>query len=297
MMNSFANNVTYHPLSNNYTNSFITATVLRLDKTHDVISGNKWFKLKFYITDAIEKKYDTIATFGGAFSNHIVATAFACKQAGLNSVGFIRGDESATLSHTLQAAKNYGMKLFFLNRTDYKLKKIPNNFNSDYSYLIAEGGYGRLGCLGSATIYSDFNLCEYDTIICACGTGTTLAGIVEKAMPEQKIIGINVLKGYTEIKQDIISILSEENKLKDFEICNDYHFGGYAKKNDKLIDFMNDLWIKEKIPTDFVYTAKMFYAVKAMINQRKFKAGEKLLIIHSGGLQGNKSLPDKTLLY
>lgn len=296
-MNSFAKNVTQQQLSTAYTNNFVTATVLRLDQTHNVVSGNKWFKLQFYILDAIKKNYNTIATFGGAFSNHIVATAFACKQAGLNSIGFIRGEEVAELSHTLKAATEYGMKLFFLDRTDYRLKKIPENFSLDKIYLVNEGGYGQLGCVGSATIYKYFNLQEYSTIICACGTGTTLAGMVEQSIPQQKIIGINALKGYAQINKDIISILSEKNRNKYFEVNNNFHFGGYAKKNDELIKFMNQLWIEEKMPTDFVYTAKLFYAVKSMICEKRFAIGERLLLIHSGGLQGNKSLPDKTLLF
>lgn len=297
MMNSVENNVTIEPLSNTFTRNIVSADVLRLDKTHEIVSGNKWFKLQFYIADAVEKKMNTIATFGGAFSNHIVATAFACKQVRLGSVGFIRGEEAIELSHTLKAAKEYGMKLFFLSRENYKQKKIPVDFDLNKTYFVAEGGYGKLGCLGSSTIYKSFNLEKYDSIICACGTGTTIAGIIKESEANQKIIGINVLKGYTQINQDIISILDENSKSKNFEVLNHFHFGGYAKKSDDLIKFMNELWLYEKIPTDFVYTAKMFYAVKTMITQNVFKVGEKLLLIHSGGLQGNVSLPDKSLLF
>ncbi|MFY7965391.1 MAG: 1-aminocyclopropane-1-carboxylate deaminase/D-cysteine desulfhydrase [Chitinophagaceae bacterium] len=273
--------------------------VLRLDLLHPIVSGNKWFKLKYYIEDAEEKGYKKIVTFGGAYSNHIVATAFASKSQGFETIGIIRGEEPKTISHTLQQARDYGMELYFTSREEYQNKKTLEEYylNKGY-YIIPEGGCGSLGVKGSTEILdSVFDIKTYTHIICACGTGTMIAGIIQSSFPYQKVIGINVLKGYTEIKNDIIDLLDDRFKSKMFEILNEYHFGGYAKSPEKLLNWMNNFWQKEKIPTDKVYTAKLFYAVEDLISNNYFNNDSKLLVIHCGGLQGNLSLPKGTLLF
>lgn len=286
-----------HSLSASFTHSKTSSDVLRLDKIHPVISGNKWFKLKYYLQDAASKNLNTILTFGGPYSNHIVATAFACKLQHIKCIGIIRGEKPEILSHTLQSAEHYGMELFFIDRTSYKNKIIPSQIDSEDLYIVPEGGYGKLGGKGAAEILDIIDLEKYSHIICACGTGTTLAGLVSNKKEYQKVIGINVLKGYEKITDDIKIIVDNTHQNLKFEINNDYHFGGYAKYNADLINFMNLLWVKEKIPTDFVYTGKLFFAVKQMILNDYFEKDSRLLIIHSGGLQGNLSLPDKTLLF
>ncbi len=296
-MNSIAKNIELQTLSNLFTQDKIEVDVLRLDKFHPIVSGNKWFKLQYYLQEATILQHNTIATFGGAFSNHIVATAFACKQNNFKSIGIIRGEEPKQLSHTLLAAKEYGMQLFFVDRSFYKTKQLPPAIQQQNLYTIPEGGYGNHGAKGSATILQQIDYSKYTHIICACGTGTTLAGLVETALPHQKIIGINALKGYENIVNDVKIILNESIANKAFQINNNYHFGGYAKYNDTLIKFMNELWQTQQLPTDFVYTAKLFYAVKDMINKNEFEENSKILVIHSGGLQGNYSLPNKTLLF
>ena len=278
-------------------NKNIEIDVLRLDEIHPIVSGNKWYKLKYYLQDAIEKKCSTIITFGGAFSNHIVATAFACKANNLKSIGIIRGEEPKQLSPTLIAAKSYGMELHFVERSFYKTKQIPANINQNNDYIIAEGGYGKLGSKGVTSIFENMNIEKYTHIICACGTGTTLAGIVAAASPYQKIIGINALKGYEKIDEDIKQILPENFVNNAFEINNNYHFNGYAKYNATLINFMNELWQIENLPTDFVYTGKLFYAIKDMIAKNYFEENSKLIVVHSGGLQGNKSLANGMLMF
>ena len=276
----------------------ISVAALRLDEVHPIVSGNKWFKLQHYLQEAIEKKCSTIVTFGGAYSNHIVATAFACKQMNLQSVGVIRGEATAILSHTLQAAKNYGMQLHFVSREAYKNKpSILAQFNNSNTYSIAEGGYGKLGAKGAATILSCVNTSTYTHIICACGTGTMLAGLVDAALPHQKIIGINVLKGYEKMYDDVCKILSTDKNHHPFTILNQYHFGGYAKQTKLLLDWMNELYKKENLPTDIVYTSKLFYGVNDLLQQQYFAANSNILIIHSGGLQGNFSLEKGTLLF
>lgn len=275
---------------------FCSIDVLRLDKVHNIVSGNKWYKLQYYLQQAIQQQYSAIATFGGAFSNHIVATAFACQQLQLKCYGIIRGEKPQTLSHTLMQAQEYGMELIFLSRTDYAAKNIFNLLPTN-TYVIDEGGYGKLGALGAATILQKNEIEKYSHIMCACGTGTTLAGIIQTALPHQKIIGIAVLKGYENMNNDVKEILPSQFWHKPFEINHQYHFGGYAKKTKELISFMNSFYMQQKIPTDFVYTAKLFYAISDLINTHQIEANARVLALHSGGLQGNLSLPKGTLVF
>jgi 1-aminocyclopropane-1-carboxylate deaminase len=276
----------------------IAVDVLRLDEVHPIISGNKLFKLQYYLQDAIANHHQTIVTFGGAFSNHIVATAAACNLHNLNSIGIIRGEAPQQLSHTLQQAKAFGMELYFVSRAAYKNKAtIAANFAHKNVYQIAEGGFGNLGAKGAAGILKTVDTTSYTHIICACGTGTTLAGLVQSAQPHQQIIGINVLKGYENLKNDVVKIIDKNIATNNFIIHNDYHFGGYAKHTKHLINWMNALWQNENLPTDFVYTAKLFFAVKDLLAKKYFNNDSKILVIHSGGLQGNLSLEKGELLF
>lgn len=277
----------------------IQVDVLRLDKIHNIVSGNKWYKLKYYLKEAVKKNASTIVTFGGAFSNHIVATAFLSKELDLKCIGIIRGEKVENISHTIIQAMDFGMQIQYVSREMYKDKKIiSEKYIDNKFYIIPEGGYGQLGVKGASEILETVsNLDTYTHIICACGTGTMIAGIIEASQSHQKIIGVNVLKGYYELKSDISLLLSSEAKEKQFEILNQYHFGGYAKSPNNLINFMNDFWKKEKIPTDKVYNAKLFYAVKDLINNNYFETNSKILAIHCGGLQGNFSLTPGTLVF
>lgn len=269
--------------------------VLRLDKLHETVSGNKWFKLKYYLSDAKQKNYSTIATFGGAFSNHIVATAFACKEEGLKSIGIIRGEEPAILSHTLQTAKHYGMQLEFVTRALYNdTDLIKQTFEN--VYWVEEGGYGAYGVKGAKEILSFAPEVEkYSHIVCAVGTGTMMAGIIEAAQLHQKIIGVSVMKGNYTLLDKVETMLSPADKNKSYSIEHDYHFGGYAKHPPQLIAFMNAMWLQHQLPTDIVYTSKTFFATQDLIKKNIIPAGSNVLMIHSGGLQGNLSLPEKTL--
>ncbi len=271
--------------------------ILRLDKLHPVISGNKWFKLKYYLQDAKHKEYNTIATFGGAFSNHIIATACACNKAGLKSIGIIRGERPAILSHTLLMAEQYGMELSFVSRSAYEDKEtIKKDFKN--VYWIAEGGYGNLGAQGAKEILSFCNESEkYTHIVCAVGTGTMMAGIIQSVNPKQTVIGISVMKGNYSLMEKVETLLNVEDINKSYRIIHDYHFGGYAKHPPGLIQFMNDIWQHHQLPTDIVYTAKTFYAAQQLIINNTIPEGSNVLLIHSGGLQGNLSLPAKTLCF
>lgn len=273
----------------------IEASVLRSDKIHPAISGNKWFKLKFYLKEAIALNKKTIITFGGAWSNHIIATAAACRLNNLDAIGIIRGEEAAILSPTLVQAEELGMKLVFISRDDYSQKKIPSTLQNSEYYFINEGGYGVKGAEGAATILDYCEKKNYTHICCAAGTGTMMAGLIKGALPFQQVIGISVLKNNLALDKNVRSLLDDDEK--SFHVIHDYHFGGYAKYTKELIDFMNEFYSQTTIPSDFVYTGKLFYAVTDLVKNNFFQAGSKLLLIHSGGLQGNASLVRGTLIF
>lgn len=276
----------------------ITIDVLRTDKVHPVISGNKWFKLQHHIKDCQLKGYKKLLTFGGAYSNHIVATAFATKIADIESLGIIRGEENTlTPSHTLQQARDYGMQLTFVTRENYKdFNRIVTKY-PEY-YVVKEGGYGILGAQGAMDMLQKIpNNKDYTHIFTAVGTGTTLAGIIQAAKPHQKIIGISVMKNNHSLLEAVSKILKKKNSYKNYSIDHEFHFGGYAKKTKNLINFMNNFYEETNIPTDFVYTAKAAFAIRTKIELGEIPNYSKILFIHTGGLQGNLSLPQKTLVY
>lgn len=288
--------MTIDPITS-FSSSVVESSILRLDKLHPIVSGNKWFKLRYYIEDAIANKATTIASFGGPYSNHLVALAFAAKENNLKSIGYVRATKEDTLTPSLQEALAYGMQLEFMGRTHFQAIKndlLKANNKENAVYFIDEGGYGELGAKGAATILNEYCK-DYTTIIAAVGTGTMLAGLIQAAAPHQNIIGIPVLKNEKSIESEIKTLLKDSTK--QFTLLHNFHQGGYAKTNPALIAFMNQLWETEKIPSDIVYTGKLLMAVESLLKENYFKAGSKILVIHSGGLQGNRSLPAGTLLY
>jgi len=253
----------------------IQVDVLRLDKIHPVVSGNKWFKLKEYLAIAIPEGRRHLVTFGGAWSNHIIAAACAAHHAGLFSTGIIRGERPANPSATLRGAEEYGMELVFISRSAYSQKNDPA-FLADLTarypdaIIIPEGGAGEPGIKGSMDILRQIDSSPYSHILCAVGTGTTYKGLMAAAAPGQEVTGISVL-------------------------TPPYHFGGYARHTPELLDFMNSWYQSTGIPSDIVYTGKLFYAALDMVRKGLFPPNSRLLLIHSGGLQGNRSLPPGTL--
>lgn len=273
--------------------------LLRLDSLHPIVSGNKFYKLRFYIKAAIENGVSKVASFGGPYSNHIVALAFTAKEAGLKSIGYIRTNADEPTTPSLAEAKHYGMELVFLGRTDFQSKKASILETSDAksdTYFIDEGGYGTIGAKGAATIFTENDTAHYDYIICAVGTGTMLAGCINAASPNQKIIGIPVLKNEGSIESEINALLLDKND-QPYTLLHQFHQGGYAKTNPAMIDFMNRLWDTEKIPTDIVYTSKLLFGVEQLIQENYFEKDVYILVVHSGGLQGNRSLPMGTLRF
>jgi D-cysteine desulfhydrase len=276
-------------------------SVLRLDMIHPVISGNKIFKLHYYLQTAAAKKHERIITFGGAYSNHLSATAYACKLAGLKCIGIVRGDATAALSHTLQFCIQQGMQLQFISRQQYAEKETAafiENLMQQHGpcTVIPEGGYGVEGANGAALIHTFINPGIYTHICIAAGTATTTAGILNGCNTET-VVCVPALKGMTDIEKRIANCTNGPVKSKQLQIFYDYHFGGYAKKTPELIGFMNDVWQQHRLPTDFVYTAKMMFAITDKIKQGYFAPGSNILCLHTGGLQGNLSLPKATLLY
>ena len=273
--------------------------ILRLDAIHPIVSGNKWFKLRYYVEDALQKKATTIASFGGPYSNHLVALAFVAKENNLKSTGYVRSNEGEPITHTLQEALNYGMELIFLGRSTFQEKKafllVPPLKQEDSTiYYIDEGGYGILGTKGAATIMSEAAL-HYDYVVCAVGTGTMIAGLINASRATQKIIGICILKNECTIYEEINTLVEDTNK--PYTLLHAFHQGGYAKTTLSQIEFMNELWDFAQIPTDIVYTSKVLIAVAQLVKENYFASNSKVLVIHSGGLQGNRSLSKGVLHY
>lgn len=271
----------------------ISVHVLRLDKIHPVISGNKWFKLKNHLQAAKKKSSQYIITFGGAWSNHIIAAAYATQQAGFRAVGIIRGEKPDLLSHTLRAAADHGMLLEFISREEYKLKDDPaflEKLSARWpgAHIIPEGGAGELGIKGSEDILQTADSSQYSHILCAIGTGTMYRGLVNAAAPGQIVVGLPVLKGLNDLSA--ISPVQSPGCNLEGRIIPGYHFGGYARSTPELFDFMNRFYQATGIPSDFVYTGKLFYGVMDLLQKVYFPSGSRLLLIHSGGLQGNQSL-------
>ena len=272
--------------------------LLRLDLLHPIVSGNKFYKLRYYIEFALAKGVSTVASFGGPYSNHIVALAYTAKEAGLKSIGYIRTNADEPMTPSLKEAKGYGMELVYLGRTDFQSKKeaiLQSSETMTDCYFIDEGGYGNIGAKGAATILTAQDTSHYDFIICAVGTGTMLAGIINAADPRQKMIGIPVLKNEGSIESEINTLLEDKNR--PYTLLHQFHQGGYAKTNPMMLNFMNRLWDTEKIPTDIVYTSKLLFGVEQLIKENYFEKDTSILVIHSGGLQGNRSLPEGTLKF
>ncbi|MGZ8541913.1 MAG: 1-aminocyclopropane-1-carboxylate deaminase/D-cysteine desulfhydrase [Chitinophagaceae bacterium] len=272
----------------------IEVAVLRLDKISPLVSGNKWFKLRYYLEEAKAQHKKGILTFGGAWSNHVLATAVICNMVGLKSIGIIRGEEPQKHSATLIKAKELGMQLVFISRTAYQNKEIPTGLNTSEYHIVNEGGYGSVGAKGGSTILDYCNR-SYTHYCCAAGTGTMMAGLTNAVSPSQQVLGISVMKNNIALEdriQELVTINGKNRKL-----IHDYHFGGYAKHQPALLGFMNEFYKQTRIPSDFVYTGKLFYAISDLIGKNYFPAGSKLLVIHSGGLQGNISLPPGTLIF
>lgn len=266
----------------------ISLYIKREDLLHPFISGNKLRKLKYNLLEATAQKRETLLTFGGAYSNHIAAVAYAGFEHNFKTIGIIRGDElkdKIDENPTLSFARSYKMELIFVSREQYKHKN-ENNFIEELDktfkncYLLPEGGTNDLAIKGCEEILTtDDN--KFDYICCCIGTTGTITGIINSSKYNQKVIGFPALKG-SFLEQEII----KKTVTKNWAICSDYHFGGYGKVTDELILFINSFTDQYQIQLDPVYTGKMMFGIMEMIKKEQFPANSQILAIHSGGLQG-----------
>ncbi|MBK0064485.1 MULTISPECIES: 1-aminocyclopropane-1-carboxylate deaminase/D-cysteine desulfhydrase [unclassified Acinetobacter] len=289
MFDSLAHPISYQNLIDY---NAIKLDIKRLDLIHPQISGNKFYKLKYNLQHAKELGLDTIITFGGAFSNHIAATAYAAHYFGFKSIGIIRGEELAhqTLNPTLATACQFGMQLQFINRQEYRNKeqsdfidKLRRHFPT--AYIIPEGGTNALAIQGCKEILTAKDRQNYDVICCAVGTGGTITGLIEASDAHQTILGFSALKGDF-LQQQVASLTHKMN----WNILEDYCFGGYAKTSIQLLDFIQSFEKTYQIPLEPIYTGKMLFGVFELIEQGHFAANTRILVIHSGGLQGRQNL-------
>lgn len=278
----------------------VNIVVKRDDLNHNLVQGNKLRKLKYNFKQAIDQNYKEIMTFGGAWSNHILATASAANYCGIKSIGFIRGDELKENKHkwsdTLKSAENNGMEFVFLNRQDYRLKfnsslvKTYIQQSKTNLYSIPEGGSNQLAIKGVIEIVDELKQQrgEPSHIVSACGTGGTLAGLIDGVAKQgwrTRVLGVPVLKGGEFLRQDIEGLSNHHPKVK-WKLYYDYHAGGYAKMNEETLNFAKEFTLKNKINLDKIYTAKTFYATYDLINKGEIPAGSNVVILHTGGLQG-----------
>lgn len=273
--------------------------IKREDLNHPQLSGNKLYKLKYNLEEAKNKNFDALLTFGGAFSNHIYAVAAAGKIFDFKTIGIIRGEEHQPLNSTLLFAKESGMEINYLERKSYRNKRSGEVINSlrqrfGRFYLIPEGGTNELAVKGCSEIPFKINI-EYDYLCCACGTGGTLAGLIAGANRGKKILGFSVLKGGGFLKDDIHSLLEKytNNTYNNWDINLDYHFGGYAKINKELVQFIDEFKKTQNIPLEPIYTGKMLYGIFDLAKKGFFKRGTIIIAIHTGGLQGLSGLSER----
>jgi 1-aminocyclopropane-1-carboxylate deaminase len=280
-----------------YGNKVAALDMLRLDLLHPVISGNKWFKLRLNMKYAAEHNYKTIVTFGGGFSNHLVATAYAAKIFGFKSIGIVRGTYEP-LTPTLQQCRESGMELIFVSRDTYKNKEDISWVQSlaghfDDLFIIPEGGANEWGRAG-AGLMNRFVKDSYTHIAVSVGTGTTLIGLRDKINESQHILGFVPMKEGAYLGEYISQHLAPE-KDKNWALHDEWHFGGFGKWNRALLDFMNDFYRENKIPLDVVYTSKMMYGLRQMLEDNLFSSCDKILCVHTGGLQGNSAVANNLI--
>ena len=271
-------------------------TVKRFDEMHPTVNGNKWFKLLFNLDEMKRRGANKLVTFGGAYSNHIYATAAAASELGLHSVGIIRGEEPKSYSPTLLFAKECGMELCFISRADYEERNSEEMKAWVYekwesAFLVPEGGSNYLGMNGAMQMVSEEDF-KFDNWLVAAGTGTTAAGLLVQSKPHQKVWIYSALKGENymrnEIRNKLIYFFHDEvaadEVLERAVVFSEDEFGGYGKFNDRLIEFVQEMNRVHQLPLDVVYTGKLMHSF--FVQNKKPNEGS-VLMFHTGGLQGN----------
>ncbi len=271
--------------------NLVSLHIKRDELNHKDISGNKWRKLKYNIADLKNSGINTLLTFGGAYSNHISATAAAGKEFGFRTIGVIRGEEHLPLNTTLEFAVKCGMDLHYMDRSTYRLKEsaeVIRHLEQKFGefFVVPQGGANLQGVKGCMEIV-DETMHDFDYICCACGTGATLAGIIIQLKSHQTALGFPALKGGSFLEKDINYFLSEmKSSNKNWQLILDYHFGGFAKYSNALIDFIIRFKENHDVQLDPLYTGKMVFGIYDMIKKGFFSKNSKICVIHTGGLQG-----------
>lgn len=268
--------------------------MLRLDMIHPVVSGNKWYKLQYNVQHALDNGFRSILTFGGSYSNHLVATAAVAKASGIASIGIVRGGLADT--ETLKACESYGMQLVHVSREDYNRKTeeeylaiLADTYHN--AFIIPEGGANEQGRMGTAEIAALIPN-NYTHVCVSVGTGTTFIGL-RNALPIATVLyGYAPMKGGAYLIEDIISYLQSSKNI-NWQLFDNWHYGGFGKHTDEQLAFMNTFYAQNNIPLDVVYTSKMMTGVKDQIHEDVFHDNARILCIHTGGLQGNSSVAGK----
>lgn len=277
-----------------YDGKVAEVAMLRLDVIHQHVSGNKWYKLKYNIQHCYSHGVKSILTFGGAYSNHLAATAAMANISGLKSIGVIKGTYAEKeLTPTLRFCIDNGMQLVFVSHEDYA-RKYDNDWLAELSVrfnnpmLIPEGGaneYGRKGAKEIAGLIPE----QYTHVVVSVGTGSTLCGIVDGLGENVRVSGLAPMKGGKYLQEEI----SKYTDKRNFTIYDNWHFGGFGKHTEELVLFMNKFYQENNIPLDMVYTAKMMYGLREQIMDGLYPADARILSVHTGGLQGNITLTGK----
>ncbi|ANG62327.1 hypothetical protein A8C75_07390 [Marinobacterium aestuarii] len=285
-----------------YRRAGVEVWMLRLDQVHPQVSGNKWYKLKYALQNLMERGERRVLTFGGAYSNHVHALAFAGKALGIETIGVIRGEPAYAANPTLSDARAWGMQLEFVDRATYRNKQ-DSAFEQqlrtrlgDFG-VIAEGGFGPLGLAGCREIFAGLDgVAGFDLICVAAGTGGTMAGLIATRPASSRLLGFSALKGGEFLYADIAALLHQagETDPGGWALQLDAHGGGYARTSPLLAAFMAVFQHKTGVALDPVYTGKMVLRFNQMVEQGEVAAGSRVLLIHTGGLQGLRGM-EKTL--
>ncbi len=285
----------------------LTISIKRDDLIHPIISGNKWRKLKYNLIHAKNNHKSSVLSFGGAYSNHIHALAFACHQQSLASIGIIRGEPHYANNFTLSWAKYWGMKLIFVDRETYKkrhqqdyLQQLQNQFSQ--SFIVPEGGSNKLALLGMSEVIDELNQqTKFDSLLCPIGSAGTLAGLIQGDSNQHNLIGIAVLKQGADnksyLRDEVIKLLPNNTKdYQNWHIENNMHRGGYAKFSASDLERIFAFSKATNIPFEPIYSGKMLLALLDLIEQGYFPAGHKIVMLHTGGLQGLGGLAERKLI-
>ncbi len=289
----------------------ITIDCLRLDKVHPFVSGNKWYKLKYSILHGYQSGKTQFLSFGGAYSNHLHALAYAGRTLNIKTIGVVRGEKLEKLNPTLQDCQDWGMELHWLSREQYRqvaslglrgdsvagygseIASFLSNFPD--AWVIPEGGAGEDGVLGVESLFNALHhqgRLDYDLITTPVGSGTTLAGLARAKIGRAKCLGFSALRGASDLERSVERQLADALKVNPWSIVHDYHFGGFAKTNSRLTDFISYIYQRYDLLLDPIYTGKMVYGIAEYIHQGRIQSGSKVLMLHTGGLQGWRGFGD-----